>query len=560
MLAQKIPTCATITEAREKAVKFGSAEEDPWLDKYFRVPGGPAGKPFYMPGSRDWVKEEYSGKSLQRRRKDYDGTVFHHPDAARWAFRPEAAEVIEEKVLGQKRQAKVPLVALMAWMWRTREIPSLEEGLKQFLQEFGFKRDGLTERVYDPTIPAEFKDAGLTPAALTAEDLAELLGTAVPPPPLPELAQTISTIEEVLKQAHYETPPGLVERIVGGWLVSDIVVLVGPSGSGKTALARLLAKALERLFGKERFLQAFLEVTPGYDVAQFLGYENLAGEFSQGRFAKEALFLGQPTDPRLVVMDEWNLAQIDAYFAPVLSVVESKRPMRLPGKVDLSKLDEDAKAELKRAQPLVEEGQWNLPEDTFFLGTCNGWADEPETRLPISGPVKRRCRIIAMPNVLVSKYKAKGRDGIFEVCDTLLAQERGVVEARKEAGESSVWDSYREKRLAAVRTSGDLDETTRTVLVQVVARLLDDAHTQGAFTVGILRDVLLSCVYAAPGKEVEALGQQIADKVIHQLQGDPKILEVVVTLCKDLPNSGEIRDLATKMGAFAANRRIKSVV
>jgi hypothetical protein len=165
-----------------------------------------------------------------------------------------------------------------------------------------------------------------------------------------------------------------------------------------------------------------------------------------------------------------------------------------------------------------------------------------------------------MPNVLEIRYREKKRDAIYEICDTLLAQERRSVETRKDAGEPSVWDGHREQRLAAIPSSKALHEKTHQKLAQIASVLLENVHTRSAFTVGILRDILLSCVYASPGLEFEALGHQIADKILHQLQGEPKVLEVVVDLCKDFPNAEELRDLAKRMGAFAVEKRIRPLV
>lgn len=560
MLAKKLPTCVSVAEAREKAIEFGSRDEEKWLDQYFRIRGGPPGKPYYMPGTQARVKEEYPGKSLQRQRKSYEGTVFYHPDSSRWALRQDAAEFIRDKILGEKHQARIPLVALMAWMWRERDLTSLDEALKAFVREIGFTRDSLLETVYDAAVPADLAAAGLSDAPLPEESVAELIGAAPPPPQGPVVSDLIAALERSVHERRYIAAEGLIERIVGGWLVGDIVVLVGPSGSGKTALAQALGGGLESVFGKERFFQAFFEVGPDYDIAQFLGYENLAGDFTAGHFAKEALLIGEPTDPRLVVMDEWNLAQIDAYFAPILSVVESRRPMRIPGRVQLKKLEDEEAAAYERAQPSIAEGQWILPEDTFFLATCNSWADEPETRLPVSGPVKRRCRIIPMPNVLELQYREKGAVAIYETGDTLLQRERDAVATRKEAGASSVWDRHREERLGHIKSTRDLQEATHQKLAQLSGVLLKNPLTKSAFTVGILRDILLSCVYAPPGRDFAALGQQIADKVLHQVQGDPKILEVIADLAKEFPNAEEVRDLAKRMGGFTGERRIRPLL
>lgn len=99
MLARKVPTCATITEAKEKAIPFGGRDEGAWLDAHFKVPGGPAGKPYFMPGTGDWVEERYAETSLQRRRTDFDGSVFFYPDTTRWAFTKDAANALQQRVL-----------------------------------------------------------------------------------------------------------------------------------------------------------------------------------------------------------------------------------------------------------------------------------------------------------------------------------------------------------------------------------------------------------------------------------------------------------------------------
>ena len=120
MLASEVPTCATITEAKKKAIPFGGREERAWLDQYFRVPGGPAGKPYFMPSTGDWVEDRYAETSLQRRRTDFDGSVFFHPDTARWAFTKDAASALKQRSL--KTLPRISVVALMAWMWRERKI------------------------------------------------------------------------------------------------------------------------------------------------------------------------------------------------------------------------------------------------------------------------------------------------------------------------------------------------------------------------------------------------------------------------------------------------------
>jgi hypothetical protein len=556
MLANKVPVCDSAKDAHRNALPFGVRQEREWLETHFALRGHPPGKPFFMPGTGAWVEERYPDRALQRRRKDFEGTIFYHPDKARWAFFRNAGSQIRKRVLDKKPQ--VPLVALMAWMWRKREIRNLDEATREFAQDIGFKNAGLLGNVYTTDVPAHFRDVSLTDAALNESEVAELVGATTPAPEAPPLDSAVAQIEAALASQHVVLTPGLIERIVGGWLVGDIVVLVGTTGTGKTFLSRTLANALKQVFG-DRFFSVMLEVSPDYDIGQFLGYENLAGEFTAGRFANDVLFVGEASDPRLVVLDEWNLAQIDAYFAPILSSIETHLPLRIPGRVNLTAMSEDERDQLTRAQPSIADGQWTLPENTFFLATCNSWTDEPETRLPISGPVKRRCRIMTMPNVLELAFQQSESAGIVNACNTILSQERGAVEERANSGIGNVWDKHRRDRLAAIPTLDALGDASKK-LIQISRALLQNPQTKGTFTLGILRDILLSAVYAQPGGEFASLGQQVADKVLHQVNGDPKILEALTEISKEFPNAKEINDLARRMGAFSGERRIRPLV
>jgi hypothetical protein len=123
-------------------------------------------------------------------------------------------------------------------MWRNRDIPSLQEGLEQFIEDIGLNRDGLIGPVYSPEIPADFSEAGLATTPIDAETLAELIGAAPPPPEFPAVDDAVARLERLLTDAQVLLPPGLIARILGGWLVSDIVVLVGRYRHGRTVGAR----------------------------------------------------------------------------------------------------------------------------------------------------------------------------------------------------------------------------------------------------------------------------------------------------------------------------------
>ncbi len=558
MLAKRVPVCSSQSEMSKQAIKFGSADERQWLDAYFRVPGGPDGKPYFLPGTGEWVQERYPDRSLQRRRKDFDGKIFFHPDQERWAFRAEARDVLIREIL-QKRPP-ISMLALMAWMWRDKDIPEIDSALQHFQSEIGFSSLGLAGPLFDSAVPPEWTSDSLTQVPLTPDDLADLLGSARPAPIRAAPDDITAALEELLEERHFIVPPGFVERIVQGWIVGEIVVLVGATGSGKTRLCQLLAEGLFRVVGEERFYSAFLEVSPDFEAGQFLGYESLAGLFVEGRFAGQTLFVGTPSDPRLVVLDEWNLGDIDNYFAPILSVLESGRATTLPGRIDWTGLPAERVTQLDEAQPLLRDGMWRLPLDSFFLATCNSWLEEPATRRMISGPVKRRCRIIHMPNALEITFAAEGDPAIVRACDAVLNQERSAVTARATGGQESIWDHYRKSQLDRTPSFSSFPDDVKGKILQMSRLLLSDISTGGRFTLGLLRDVVLAALYSGDGKALLAVGRQIADKVMHQMRGEPRLLEVLCDLSKDFSNYDEILRLAKLMGAFGGVRELRPLI
>ena len=193
MLKQGVPTCATPAEAQAKGIAFGAADERKWLDKYFRISGAPPDKPYFMPATGEWVQERYPDRALQRRRKDFEDSIFFHPDSERWALRPGAATIAAQRLI-PAGNPPIPLAALMAWMWRTRELTALPEALEEFIGEMHLDRDDFVGRLYDKSLPKDLLDAGLAATPLTADDLSDLTGAVPPPPASPSLKEMVDKL------------------------------------------------------------------------------------------------------------------------------------------------------------------------------------------------------------------------------------------------------------------------------------------------------------------------------------------------------------------------------
>lgn len=312
---------------------------------------------------------------------------------------------------------------------------------------------------------------------------------------------------------------GLVARVVRTWLNRDVAVLVGAPGTGKSTFAREFAAACESQIPEQRETVQVL-VDPDYDPSRLFGYLDLAGEFQASEFTKRVLRTSQPLLPRVVILEEWNTAQVEAYLGPLLHAVEGDGAVQLP-----------------------DGSEPRLPLDVLLLATCNSVRDEPETRLPVSRPTKRRATVIEMPNILLDAFQSGGREALVAQADQYLAYERERLERRE--GEQPALDELRGGRLDAVQTLDDLDAGVRDQLLDLVEYLFGTDDGRSFFTVGLLIDILRDLIFAGPEAET-ALGWQVTGKILEQVT-NVEVARGLAEACVLLPNGEAIARAVDRM-------------
>jgi MoxR-like ATPase len=143
-----------------------------------------------------------------------------------------------------------------------------------------------------------------------------------------------------------------------GMATSKIIILEGISGTGKTSLPYSMGK----FFNNDA---AIISVQPSWrDKTEIVGYLNeFTKKFNETDFLKELYEATYREDLNFIVLDEFNLARIEYYFAEFLSMLEM--PDVNEWKIDIvpDKLPSDPKH--------LEEGKLLVPQNVWFVGTAN---------------------------------------------------------------------------------------------------------------------------------------------------------------------------------------------
>jgi hypothetical protein len=520
----------TVAKSPEQGTPYGSGNEVAALKDWFQIPGAPPGRPFRAVWEENeqlyWRDDRYPGRGLQRIRTDRvkNGRGFYqktqHPKDL-WALREKAGSELAE---GQGFPVRI--VDLAVWYGREQDVSSLDQLIEWFRTEFKIDQTDLIGTVFDESVPNHYRDIPLSDEPLSQSEYADATGSAPAPVSFGgSVDDLVASLEECLVATRFISTPGLVSRVVRAWARGDVVVLVGLPGTGKTKFAYTLSSCLRQLFPD--LTESWVPIRPDFDEADLIGYERLDGSPELRSFAETVLQSEQPLGVHFVVLEEFNLAQVDTYLAPVLiAAQEPDRRVALPA-----------------------GGEARLPQDTFILATCNSYLDEPESRFRLSFATKRRTSTISMPNAFFERYQTDGNQAIVDISIEMIQQEKDRIEERIQAGLGSALDLARKQSLGTVVDQSSISKEAWERWTDVCVALLSTPEGQAYLTIGLVRDVALALGFAqrTEDAEMESLGRAYADNLVHQLRGSKIRADQFLEAVGEVPNRDEIARLLDRM-------------
>lgn len=181
----------------------------------------------------------------------------------------------------------------------------------------------------------------------------------------PEYAYTV-TLEEICINfrnyaasrlgLYYELE--VMKQMFASFGAAKMLILQGISGTGKTSLPYAFGQFIQNP-------SVICSVQPSWrDRTELFGYYNdFTKKYTETDFLKTLYEAHYYEDPRIVILDEMNIARVEYYFAEMLSILELPREEERFISVVSNTASSDP--------DLMKEGKIWIPNNIWYVGTIN---------------------------------------------------------------------------------------------------------------------------------------------------------------------------------------------
>lgn len=150
----------------------------------------------------------------------------------------------------------------------------------------------------------------------------------------------------------------VMKQVFASFGAAKMLILQGISGTGKTSLPYAFGQYIQNP-------SVICSVQPSWrDRTELFGYYNdFTKKYTETDFLKTLYEAHYYEDPRIVILDEMNIARVEYYFAEMLSILELPREEeRFVTVVSNTAANDPA---------LMKEGKIWIPNNVWYVGTIN---------------------------------------------------------------------------------------------------------------------------------------------------------------------------------------------